>query len=188
MWTSADKPLNIYERFGATSKLAAGFITCPWDGRPQADAGKGNAGAPPRRAKPSAKPLAGKRKTRPVGPGFDKSEMLVGSGRQGLEPLGETRNLPRCGVLVQHALGGGAHQFRLRCLEGSLGRGLVAGGQRLFDLADEGADARAAVLVDRRAAGDLARCLFGRGVLAMVPLFVSSVVRALRVRRRGTKT
>src|SRR5690606_16568638 len=65
-------------------------------------------------------------------------------------------------VAVDDALGSGAHQLRLSCVERFLCCFLVAQCQRFLDLAKEGANARAAVLVDRSAAGDFSRSLLGR--------------------------
>src|SRR5690554_7095726 len=79
-----------------------------------------------------------------------------------LQALSKARNLARSRVAVDDALGSGAHQLRLSCVERFLCCFLVAQCQRFLDLAKEGANARAAVLVDRSAAGDFSRSLLGR--------------------------
>jgi hypothetical protein len=78
---------------------------------------------------------------------------------------------------VNDALGDRAHQLGLRLDEGRLGGRGVTRSDRFFELAQEGAHARAARLVDFGAAGDLADRLLGAGVLAILQL--SKRVRAL---------
>src|SRR5690606_7411490 len=68
-----------------------------------------------------------------------------GSGAERLDPPGESRNLARHRIAMQDALAGGAHQFRLRCLQRGFGGGLVAGSQGFLDLAHIAAHARAPV-------------------------------------------
>ncbi len=86
---------------------------------------------------------------------------------------------------MNDALGGCAHQLRLcgpQC-GGSCYR--VAGGQCLLDLADEGADTRAASLVDLSAASDLAGRLFRRSRIGHGCLS-SETGHELRLRRAGS--
>ena len=74
---------------------------------------------------------------------------------------------------MEDALLGTAHQLGLGSLECRSGFGLVAGGNRLLDLADEGPHAADAVLVDLGAAGGDAGGLLRRfrvGHLALVLL------------------
>jgi len=68
---------------------------------------------------------------------------------------------------VHDALGHAAHQFGLRGLQRQRGRIGIARGDGLFDLADIGADARTAGLVDVGATFDLAGAFLDWGVLAM---------------------
>ena len=66
---------------------------------------------------------------------------------------------------MHDTLGHGAHQLRLRLDEGGGRLGHVAAGHALIKLAQEGADARAARLVDLGAASDLADRLLGAGII-----------------------
>src|SRR5262249_45584021 len=61
-----------------------------------------------------------------------------------LHPRRQARNLARSGVLVDHAPGDAAHDFRLRSLQRSRSSRFIAGGDGFLDLAHIGADARAA--------------------------------------------
>jgi len=83
------------------------------------------------------------------------------SGLESLDAAVEAADLAGSEIGVDDALGGGAVDFRLGSLEGREGNGVVAGGDRFFNLADEGADAAAARLVDRGAGSDLAGRLLG---------------------------
>src|SRR6478735_4995362 len=92
--------------------------------------------------------------------------MLCACGRrERLQTGSKTRDLAGCRVGVKDALACGACQFRLRCEEGFLSLGSVAGCECLFDLADERANARATSLVDVGAAGDLAGRFFRRSCI-----------------------
>src|SRR5919107_3126297 len=84
---------------------------------------------------------------------------------QRLDAAREARDLPRRGVLVHDALLSGAHHLRLSRAQGGHSLGLVAGCDRLFDLADEGPHPATTRLVDRGALRDLAgHILGGHGV------------------------
>ncbi len=88
------------------------------------------------------------------------------------------------------ALGHAAHDLRLRDLERLGGHREVAGGDRLLDLADEGADARAARAVDSGAALGLARALLGgRRVCQVVscPVRIIAGNQARSLRARGAR-
>src|SRR5580692_5173024 len=63
-------------------------------------------------------------------------------------PLGEPRYFAARGILVNDALLGGAHDDRLGLAESGQRDGAIAGRDRILDLADEVAHARAARLVD----------------------------------------
>jgi hypothetical protein len=69
---------------------------------------------------------------------------------KGLEAGVEAGNFARTGIFVDNALGNPPHHSRLGQLERGGGGGLVAGGNRLFHLADDGADLAPAVLIDGR--------------------------------------
>ena len=86
-------------------------------------------------------------------------------GRHLLQLGGQAGDLARAGVLVDHTLGDGAHQLGLGLDEGGLRGARVAPGDRFLELAQEGADARAARLVDFGPGGDLADRLLGAGVV-----------------------
>src|SRR5882762_9563017 len=94
--------------------------------------------------------------------GYARSNAISGC-RHFPQGRGQARDFPGTGVLVHHALGDGAHQLGLGLHEGVLGGRSVAGGQRLVELAQEGAHARAAGGVDFGSAGDLADRLLGAG-------------------------
>ncbi len=100
------------------------------------------------------------------------------SACEGPNPGRKPGNFPGRGIFMDHALLRAAHDFGLRILQRGLGSRLVAGGDRLFDLADIGAHAAAAVLVDRGAAlGDASRflCGFGIGHLSLLFARISHV-------------
>src|SRR5436190_16247521 len=61
--------------------------------------------------------------------------MWITLGEKRPDAAGEARNFARCGILVQYALLGPAHQFRLGGLHGNDGGILVAGDDCLFNLA-----------------------------------------------------
>src|SRR5690606_11042747 len=83
------------------------------------------------------------------------------SGAECLHPCRQPRDLAARGVLVEDAPAHAAHDLRLCGAQLLLrGRG-VARGDRFLDLADEGADTRAARLVHGRAAQGLARAFAG---------------------------
>src|SRR6476619_5004624 len=71
---------------------------------------------------------------------------------EGGDTLCEPRELPRRGVLVEHALGDAAREFGLDLLDRGERLLLVAGGERRLDLLDEGADTADPRAVDFRAA------------------------------------
>ena len=107
-----------------------------------------------------------------LGPGplrgiLSRIQRLGSFGELG-DPLREARNLAAGRVFVRHALGNAAHDLRLRRLQGGLCRSLVAGSQRFLDLAGEIADAALAGVIDRRALGDGAYALLGRGDIGHV--------------------
>ncbi len=77
------------------------------------------------------------------------------------DAVGEAGDFAARGVLMDDAVLGGAHQFRLRALEGSQSGIVIAAGDRLFDDAHSVAHPRAARFVDRGAAGDFARGFLG---------------------------
>ena len=82
-----------------------------------------------------------------------------------LQLCGETTHLARTRVLVNHALGDGAHQLGLGLDEGGLRRTGVAARDGLLEFAQEGADARAARLVHFGAGSDLADRFLGAGIV-----------------------
>ena len=77
---------------------------------------------------------------------------------------GQARQLPRHGILVEHALGDRPVQFGLRQLKSRSGSLLITAIDRRLDLLDESAHAAHPGPVDRRAFGDLAYALFRRFV------------------------
>src|SRR5579871_2394971 len=74
------------------------------------------------------------------------------------DPMGEARDLAAGGVLVNDALLSRPHDDRLGFAQRRRRLGAITACDRIFDLADIVAHARAAHLVDRRAARNLARC------------------------------
>ena len=64
------------------------------------------------------------------------------------DSLGQAAKLARGGVLVQHATGNAARQFRLHGLKRGRGRFLVTGGKRGFHLLHQGADPADAGAID----------------------------------------
>src|SRR5579883_2052919 len=82
-----------------------------------------------------------------------------------VDARGKARELARDRVLMQHALAGGAMEFRLREAEGRLRRLLVAACDRHFDLLDKSPHPALAGAVDRRALFGLADALLCRFVI-----------------------
>src|SRR3954470_18934625 len=64
------------------------------------------------------------------------------------DPLRQPRDFARRRILVDHAAGNAAEQFRLRLLQRFGGLALVPGGDRGLDGLDEGPDAADARVVD----------------------------------------
>ena len=97
----------------------------------------------------------GQTKTRPFGRVGNCSQIRSDerrSGNQRTDAMSEARDLAGGGVLVNHALLRGPHELRLSSLQRGGGGALVAGGDRLLDLAQEGTHAAAARLVHPRCA------------------------------------
>ena len=84
------------------------------------------------------------------------------SGADCGDPVCQTGDLPRCGVLMEDALLGSSHQLWLGCAQSGICASLVARGDGFFDLAQEGAHAAAAGLVDVGFVGNLPDCFLGR--------------------------
>ena len=88
---------------------------------------------------------------------------LFGSGfGQRPDAMRQARDLPGRRVPMDDAVLGGADNHRLGGLQRLGGGFVIAGGNRFLDLADEGAHARTAGTVDRRAMLNFTDGLFGR--------------------------
>src|SRR5688500_19273836 len=104
-----------------------------------------------------------------VGSRFESPESA-----QGNEPLRQPRQLPRGGILVNHAAGDSARQLRLGGLQ-SLGRlVLLARFERRLGGLDEGPDAAHPGAVDRLAIRVAADALLGLLGIRHLSLLISS--------------
>ena len=84
-----------------------------------------------------------------------------GSGRQSLDAMVQAGNLAGGQIGMNDALGGGTVDFGFSGVQRFHGQLVVAGNDGFLDLADEGADARTARLVESRSGLDLAGGLLG---------------------------
>lgn len=80
---------------------------------------------------------------------------------ESLDLAAEARDLARSGVLVEHALAGGAHHFRFGGFQGCTGRISITGADRLFYPAQKSPHTGSSGYIDPGTAGDLPDGAFG---------------------------